>query len=109
MNNRRVLYPRSATETPDGRTLSMIAGSETTLSTTLLPMNVEGKNAIWMSTDKEVATGFKRKVRALKEGTAVIKVMVKVAGEKLISECTLTVTQAQLLSIVITSPPENGL
>lgn len=102
-----VISGEGVTETPDGRTLSMIAGSETTLSTTLLPMNVEGKNAIWMSTDKEVATvDSSGKVRALKEGTAVIKVMVKVAGEKLISECTLTVTQAQLLSIVITSPPE---
>jgi hypothetical protein len=101
-----VISGEGVTETPDGRTLSMIAGSETTLSTTLLLMNVEGKNAIWMSTDKEVATvDSSGKVRALKEGTAVIKVMVKVAGKELLSECTLTVTQAQLLGITITTPP----
>jgi len=100
-----VISGEGVTETPGGRTLSLIAGSETTLSATLLPMNVAGKNAIWSSSNKEVATvDASGKVTALKEGTAVVKVTVKTAGNNLTGECTLTVTQ--LSNIVITTPPD---
>jgi hypothetical protein len=105
-----VITGDGVTETPDGRTLSLTTGSETTLTTTLLPMYLPSGNAIWSSSDEEVATvDANGKVRALKEGTAVISVTVNIAGNELTDECTLTVTQARLLSIAITTPPEKTI
>lgn len=77
----------------DKTELTLIAGSEDTLTATINPSYAENKNITWETSDKSIATVKDGKVKAIKAGTAEIKVKTE-DGQK-----------EAICKVIVNSPP----
>lgn len=77
----------------DKTELILIAGSEDTLTATINPSYAENKNITWETSDKSIATVKDGKVKAIKAGTAEIKVITE-DGQK-----------EAICKVIVKSPP----
>lgn len=77
--------------------LKLEIGKTETLTVSFTPVNAQNKNVTWKSSDDEIVTVENGKIKALKPGTAEIKVISEEGQKEAI--CKVTVTSAPIESI----------